>query len=319
MQKEFPSGVESLPELRYLALRSDRMEFIPQSIANLSNLETFRLKSHETVSLPDTIWNMKKLRVLCVWICARPLLNDDILRSSSTLPNLDSLSTLILPLSQAGENIIRKIPHVRRLKIFLSHNEGAREATGSCNLSQLESLESLTVMGGFILPWDHNIEYIFPSALKKLSLSELGLPWSKISLIEQLPNLEVLKLLVCSFRGDTWELAEGGFPKLKVLTLSQVDVVVWTEADPDSDDCFPCLERLNLEGNLKLEKVPSCFERLSTLNMVKVRFWGEESNCDNAVDNYSVVNLVRRIEEEQINNGTENLKILIHYVPLPRY
>ncbi|XP_027061054.1 putative late blight resistance protein homolog R1A-3 [Coffea arabica] len=318
MQKEFPSGVESLLELRYLALRSNSMEFIPQSIANLSNLETFRLKSHETVSLPDTIWNMKKLRVLCVWICARPLLNDDVLKSSSTLPNLDFLSTLILPLSQAGENIIRKIPHVRRLKILVSDNEGAWEATGSCNLSQLESLESLTVMGGFMVPGDHNIEYFFPSALKKLSLSELGLPWSKISLIEQLPNLEVLKLLVCSFRGDTWELAEGGFPKLKVLTLSQVDVVMWTEADPDSDDHFPCLERLNLEGNLRLEKVPSCLGSLSTLKMVKVRFWGEESNYDNAVDNYSVVNLVRGIEKEQINNGIENLKILIRYV-LPRY
>nr|XP_027125114.1 putative late blight resistance protein homolog R1B-17 [Coffea arabica] len=56
----FPSEVELLVELRFLAIKGT-MRSIPSSIANLSNLETFLLDSNDA-ALPDTILNMNKLR-----------------------------------------------------------------------------------------------------------------------------------------------------------------------------------------------------------------------------------------------------------------
>ncbi|CDP18740.1 unnamed protein product [Coffea canephora] len=273
IHKELPTEVESLCRLRYLALRADAMRFVPLSISNLSSMETFYLQSLVEVSLPYTIWDMKKLRHVRVGgrLGARVLPSDNVLENSSTLPDLDTLCYLRLPFNQEGEAMLRRIPNIRRLKIV-----AADVGEEACfNMSQLDTLESLNILSNHFQGPRNHFELSFPKNLKKLLLSGLNLPWSKISLIEQLPNLEVLKLLCDSLRGRRWELTEGGFPKLRVLTLSDVNVVEWTETDTDSDDYFPCLEELKLVGELKLEQVPSCLERISTLEMIKVYIWGK--------------------------------------------
>ncbi|KAL3508892.1 hypothetical protein ACH5RR_028293 [Cinchona calisaya] len=63
--KVLPWEIESPVELRYLCV-GGMIRCIPPSIENLSSLETFIVKSGCTVSLPDTIWNMTKLRHLQV-------------------------------------------------------------------------------------------------------------------------------------------------------------------------------------------------------------------------------------------------------------
>ena len=167
-------------------------------------------------------------------------------------------------------------------------------------MSRLECLESLGLGGyGFLGSREH-VELSFPTNLKKLCLYRLGLPCRKMSLIEQLPNLEVLKLRVQSMEGQKWELMEGGFPKLRVLTLEYVEIIEWTDTDPDSDDYFPCLQQLKLCGISNLEMMPSCLGRISTLETIQV------SLCGNGVES-----LVREIEEAQKNYGNENLKIII--------
>ncbi|XP_027166133.1 putative late blight resistance protein homolog R1B-14 [Coffea eugenioides] len=299
MLKELTTEVESLLCLRYLALRTAQpMEFIPPSIAKLSHLETFRLNSYATVSLPDSIWNMKKLRHVrvrrkCIILFSS---NDNVVENLSTLPNLDTLSSLCLHLDQEAENILRRIPNIRRLKIF---NHGGQNRV-CCNMSRLVCLESLTLDGdGFSGSREH-VELSFPMNLKKLSLCNLGLPCRKMSLIEQLPNLEVLKLRDQSIDGKKWELMEGGFPKLRVLTLECVEVVEWTETDPDSEDYFPCLQQLKLDGISNLEMMPSCLGRISTLETIEMEDCGD-----------GVKSSVREIEDAQKNYGNEKLKIII--------
>ncbi|XP_027172199.1 putative late blight resistance protein homolog R1B-8 [Coffea eugenioides] len=303
IHKELPTEVESLCRLRYLALRADALRFVPLSISNLSSLETFYLQSLVEVSLPYTIWDMKKLRHVRVGgrLGARVLPSDNVLENSSTLPGLDTLCYLRLPFNQEGEAMLRRIPNIRQLKIVTA--DVGEEVC--CNMSQLDTLESLNIVSSHFQGPRNHFELSFPKNLKKLLLSGLNLPWSKISLIEQLPNLEVLKLLCDSLRGRRWELTEGGFPKLRVLTLSDVNVVEWTETDTDSDDYFPCLEELKLVGELKLERVPSCLERISTLEMIKVYICGKSDYVG------SVISLVRGIEEAQENYGNQNLKILV--------
>ncbi|XP_027118398.1 putative late blight resistance protein homolog R1A-3 [Coffea arabica] len=100
--------------------------------------------------------------------------------------------------------------------------------------------------------------------------------------------------------GQKWELMEGGFPKLRVLTLEFAKIVEWTETDPDSDDYFPCLQQLKLHGIYNLEMMPSCLGRISTLETIQVARCGD-----------GVKSSIREIEEAQKYYGNENLKIII--------
>ncbi|KAL3508906.1 hypothetical protein ACH5RR_028307 [Cinchona calisaya] len=288
----FPMEVESLVELRYLGIGGE-MRYIPPSIENLSNLETFIVKSgFYSVSLPDAIWNMTKLRHLYIlgWDHSSYLTSGN-LENTSVLDNLDTFSTLLVSLDQV-ENIVGKIPNIRELKIQLSE---AEESMGYCNMSPLQSLESLEV-STVSLPPNH-VEFSFPMTLKELALKGLLLSWSKIQLIGELPNLEVLKLLNQSFTGERWDLTVGGFVKLRLLSLDGLDVVEWT--DTGCDDSFPCLQKLVLAYVFQLERVPRCLERCS-LEEILVK------QCSDTVKS-----LVKKIEEEQKRYGYENLKIHI--------
>ncbi|XP_027166144.1 putative late blight resistance protein homolog R1B-16 [Coffea eugenioides] len=294
MLKELPTEVESLLSLRYLALTSWNLTLVPPCIAKLSNLETFHLISGRRVSLPDSIWNMKKLVHVNVKdsIVIRLSSNDNVLENLSTLPNLGTFSGLLLSSDQEAENILRRIPNIRGLKINLIGNRVC------CNMSHLECLESLTLnLIHFSGPSDH-VELSLPMNLKKLCLAWMDLACSQMSLIEQLPNLEVFKLEQVWLK--RWKLMEGGFPKLRVLTLVGVKVAEWTETDSDSDDYFPCLQQLKLRRIFYLEMMPSCLERISTLQTIIVLYCGD-----------GVESLAREIEAAQKNYGNENLEIIM--------
>ncbi|CDP20685.1 unnamed protein product [Coffea canephora] len=293
--KAFPREVEALVELRYLGVQG-AMSSIPSTIDKLSNLETFVVIAESgTVSLPDTIWDMTKLRHLHVvgWnvSCFLPSEN---LENTSDLWNLDTLSTLTVTLDDRAENIMRKIPNVRQLKIQLS---AAECSAGYCNLSHLTVIETLEVSAES-LP-SNPVEFSFPLHLKELVLGGLHLPWSKISAIEELPDLEVLTLLGESFAGERWELTPGGFPKLMCLGLENLDVVEWEDAT-GSGDALPCLQKLTLIGVLELETVPSCLRRDAPLVEIEVR------DCKD-----SLKALVHEIGEEQEAWGNAGLKIII--------
>ncbi|KAL3509039.1 hypothetical protein ACH5RR_028440 [Cinchona calisaya] len=304
--KAFPSEIALLVQLRFFAVWCRSIRFIPPSIANLLDLETFLVTcGYGTVSLPDTIWKMNKLRHLHVTgysaACSLPIGNSNNL----SLLNLDTFSTLDVSSEQNLEEIVRKIPNVRRLEIKFSQtgNKASLNRTLSLDsLSRLESLESLQVFPLdrtlYVEP-SHHVKCCFPSSLKELTLRGLRLSGGELSLIQELPNLEVLKLLYCSFEEKGWEMQGGGFPKLRFLRLEDVDIVEWT--DDDSGDCLLCLQKLKLIGDLKLQQLPSCLGCIPALEMINVG-----SVCNDAIRSF-----VQEIAEEQISNGNENLKILM--------
>ena len=215
------------------------------------------------------------------------------LEVSPDLDHLDSLDLAIDPSPQSLQKILRKLPSIRRLKCMERWNS-SREATRNCNeilefdgLSQLESLHLFRF---------HGCGFKFPLNLKKLTLSRNDQPWSEISTIGKLPNLEVLKLLDHSFVGEEWVMKEGEFPKLRVLKLSRLKFRNWTAFS----DNFSRLEKLVLHRCKKLEKVPSCLGECETLEMIEVKECPE-----------SVVDSVKQIQQEQIDMGNEVLKIEI--------
>ncbi|KAL3499068.1 hypothetical protein ACH5RR_041800 [Cinchona calisaya] len=305
----FPTEIELLILLRFLSLKVS-VKSIPPSIANLLYLETFLLRgchgSNSSGLLPDTIWKMKNLRHLHTenyWSFILPWGHN--LENSCGLCHLQSISTVELCCKNM-KKITRLLPDIRKLKCRLSHSYSENISVGNCygksgwKCDRIFALDSLTRLESLrIYTWAVRDEFRipFPVSLKKLSLSSFCWQWSEISSIGKLPNLEVLKLKFDSFEGKVWDMEEVEFPKLKYLGLEYLDIVNWT----GNGEHFPCLEKLVLKHLRTLEEVPSCLSWISTLEVIEVQ------GCTK-----SIVDLVKKIEEEQKAFGNEGIKILIH-------
>ncbi|XP_027079149.1 putative late blight resistance protein homolog R1B-16 [Coffea arabica] len=276
--------------LRYLNIRLDSKAGIPSAIAKLSRLETFVIIKPRggCILLPNTIWNIKTLRHLVVSSNGSgfefPI---DNLEGSPDLIHLDTLTLAIDSSPQSLQKTLTKIPSIRRLKCVDVH-DGVHD--GILVLEHLSRLESLK-MSSF-----KGYEFEFPLNLRKLTLSNNRQPWSKISAIGKLPNLEVLKLGCDSFVGEKWEMKEGEFQNLRFLELSELDFRWWTA----SSDNFCCLEKLVLSSCESLEEVPSCLGEALTLDMIDLE------GC-----RASVVTSVKQIQHQQMDMGNNDLKLMI--------
>ncbi|KAI3795561.1 hypothetical protein L1987_38216 [Smallanthus sonchifolius] len=134
----------------------------------------------------------------------------------------------------------------------------------------------------------------FPATLKTLTLRDCGLLWSDMSIIQSLPNLQVLKLTNHAFKGSCWNTHDQEFPQLKFLKLQSLDIKLW-EAYRQS---FPCLRQLEVFYCDRLEEIPLEIGDIPTLDLIQIK------ECTN-----SVGESVRRIQEEQHDLGNYNLKI----------
>nr|XP_027088753.1 putative late blight resistance protein homolog R1B-16 [Coffea arabica] len=190
----------------------------------------------------------------------------DDLEISPCLDHLNTLKLAIDPSSQSLQKLLTYLPSIRRLKCKRSE-KSSEEFTRiddkilvfDC-LSQLESL-NLSFFDGY--------GFKFPLNLKKLTLSYNHQPWSEISTIGKLPNLQVLKLRHGSFVGiEEWEMKEGEFPNLRVLKLIGVALRSWTA----SSDSFLHLEKLVVHNCPGLKDVPSCLGECLTLEMIEVKW-----------------------------------------------
>ncbi|KAL3499075.1 hypothetical protein ACH5RR_041807 [Cinchona calisaya] len=298
----FPTEIELLVLLRFLSL-GVFVKSIPPSIANLLYLETFLLRGFggggsTTGLLPDTIWKMKNLRHLHLdryWGFILPGSHN--LENSCGLCHLQTISTVKLFCWENMEKITRLLPDIRKLKCQLSHSDSEDKCARILALDSLTRLETLRIDTSPEADEFREFHIAFPMNLKNLTLLSLCWPWSEISSIGKLPNLEVLKLRDKSFEGEVWDMEEGEFPKLKYLELNDLDIVNWT----GKDEHFPCLEKLVLNRLWNLVEIPSCLSFISTLEMIEV------CRCKKSIGDQ-----VKEIEKEQKDFGNEGIKILIH-------
>ena len=290
-----------LIQLRYLAV-SGWIKYIPPSLENLSNLETFSVTTYYSdfvlSSLEDIFWKLQKLRHLQVRGALIDLrLEKENPESSSMLYNLHTFSTPKLYLGQSMEKMMMKFPNIRRLKCcLLQSEESSCDGTRIVAMDFLNQLESLKLLLGKVTA--HPIEYHLPSNLKKLTLEDFS--WSIMSAIRKLPNLEALKLVRQADGVKEWDMEgmeeEEFFPALKFLKLKDLSIVKWL----GSGDHFPSLERLIMEGCAELEELPSCLGESQTLQLIEVR------RCL-----FSTGDSVREIMQQQRDYGNPDLKILI--------
>ncbi|KAL2559337.1 putative late blight resistance protein-like protein R1B-16 [Forsythia ovata] len=293
--RTFPSEIELLVYLRYLAFRGE-MNSIPSSIVNLTNLETLFVKGvRGEVVLPDTIWEMVNLRHVLIEDRASIRLLIKRNRQILQMHNLTTLGTPSVFNDEDTEVIIRGFPNLRKFKcIFME----SWDSISNCNqfpaLDFLDKLESLKI--SYYGKVRNPSKFMFPSNLKKLTLTKFRLPWNEISQIGRLPNLEVLKLLFKSFERKRWDMKDEEFLNLKYLKFDNLDIAQWNA----SSDHFPYLERLVLLRCKQLEELPSCLGDVPTLQVIEMQ-WCSPSSAESA----------RQIQENQKDMGNEDLKVLI--------
>ncbi|KAL1807653.1 hypothetical protein ACET3Z_024643 [Daucus carota] len=290
-----PEGIESLLQLRYLALciRS----YVATSLCKLKHLETFIVHRQLRSRLPDGLLELYKLRHLILKgnFCCRTPLHD--------LKTLSSLQTLSLPISLADvEKILGVAPNLRKLAMNSGLYLSSTTLTIS-NLAKLQHLESLSLQNNLgqgssdkLLYRELSSPNMFPVTLKKLTLVCTFLKWDEMKKIGMLPNLEVLKLQYQAFRGEHWETNDGGFCRLKHLSFKFMRIVKWSAYS----DQFPNLQHLKLDECVQLEEIPIGIGDIYTLDMIEIR------NC-----NLALVESARRIKEEQMNKGNDMLKVSI--------
>ncbi|CDP08040.1 unnamed protein product [Coffea canephora] len=251
----FPVEIGLLIHLRYLAV-GGYVTSIPKSLGNLRKLETLIVKGLSgKIILPDTIWCLTSLRHLHVKIHVAFNLDDAVSENCSVLENLVSFSCLSLPCGQDAERMLKRFPNLRKLSCIFY--ESPHSSTTCNQFPALDFLTHLDMLSG----WKD-----IPRNLKKLTLSDFHLPWCHISAIRSLANLEILKLQSGAFEGQTWEMEEGEFQRLRFLSLDTLDIVQWNA----SCDHLPRLERLVLQNCNDLEEIPFDLVDILSLQMIEV-------------------------------------------------
>ncbi|KAL0342834.1 UNVERIFIED_CONTAM: putative late blight resistance proteinR1A-10 [Sesamum calycinum] len=266
----FPAEITKLVNLRYLAFTYN--EALPPSIAELLNLQTLVYHNWtfgKCPFLPVEIWMMPKLRYLCVTPSGLPV----------------PCYELLLGLGD--------------LQTFGKWSEYQLEAL--VNLHQLKKLKLLFKFSSHASKIVNPPVLAFPEKLRELTLAGCGIPWTSMTIVGELPNLEVLKLRRNACRGTNWEPVEGKFPQLKHLLLEEIDLVQWEANEAH----FPRLQRLIMRACYKLKEIPSGVGEISTLQLIKL------------VDCHpSAVSSALRIQDEQDSMGNEELEL---YIDLRRF
>ncbi|KAK9051917.1 hypothetical protein SSX86_028545 [Deinandra increscens subsp. villosa] len=279
---DFPEAIELLVHLRYLAFWYIRG--FPSSLCNLVSLQTLIIKSVTSLWLPNTVSNLVNLRHLKS--------NKDIYFGSIEKPiNLQTVSTV--KLGNGAGSWVKNIPCIKTLKAMTR----AQDDHDFESLSSLETLVWVNIgLKGLLFdkPEYPKIHLRLPASLRKLSLTGCYLPWSDISILQSLPNLEVLKILDNAFLGPKWETGEYVFQQLKYLKLQGLEIQNWEASSIN----FPCLRRLVLDRCELLEEIPLELGDIPTLELIDV-------------DDYNnfVIESLDIIWEEQQNLGNYDLKI----------
>ncbi|KAL3628910.1 hypothetical protein CASFOL_027956 [Castilleja foliolosa] len=275
---EFPNQVLGLARLRYLAITYDNE--LPPSISRLFYLEVLIVRRHHIIMssdhpvnyLPIEIWDLHRLRHLH---CMGYDLPDPFMIDRSVF--LEDLLTLSgVSARSCVEGVLERMPNLTKVGIRMvqsPHNDTVENFGFFSNFGSLnDSLDSFkcVVVNPVFGTHDFvssNISPSFSINIRKITLSGCGFPWDYMSVIGELPSLEVLKLRLHAFRGNVCDLSGAEFVMLRFLLLEDLDVECWKA---DWPDCFPALEHLIIRHCYKLQDIDPTLVEVLTLEVLEV-------------------------------------------------
>ncbi|KAK9122126.1 hypothetical protein Syun_019743 [Stephania yunnanensis] len=244
---KFPKEIGNLIHLRYLGMKHiSVIGPIPCTISNLQKLQTLDLSGMHrffegNASMPDVLWKMEELRILCLPSVTTKQLRMDNLRNLHTLKGVKvgswmkkntSTFTNVVKLNvrtQSREEVSEVIPFVdglpslQCLSIRCSLDYGEKEIFstvplqfGGINCQQLVKLKFYGYFPARALP--NPCE--FPPNLTILKLDSIALEEDPMPTLEKLPNMTHLYLSELYY-GTSMVCKAQGFPRLQKLQLSK--------------------------------------------------------------------------------------------------
>ena len=277
-----PRKVGELINLKYLCLRGagNRIR-LPTPIVRLVNLQTLDLDGN-LLCLPCKIWKLQQLRHLnCPGgiVSRKPFTERFFINGDLGVHQLTNLQTLAL---QGGEWLegdgLGQLTQLRQLKIMGGLTPYLKEGFFK-SIAQLTALENLklinfsskrkTIVSGFMsfshhtrlqklvlggrlekLPVDTGF---YPPNLLQLKLWETELEQDPMSILGELPNLRILKLLWNSYVGKKMNCSEGRFHQLEFLHMEHLSNL---EDFTVEEGAMPKLRTLQMEWFWKMKKFP---------------------------------------------------------------
>ncbi|KDP43871.1 hypothetical protein JCGZ_20881 [Jatropha curcas] len=107
----------------------------------------------------------------------------------------------------------------------------------------------------------------FPQSLTELTLSASGLIEDPMQTLEKLPNLRIVRLFSKSFSGKKMFCKDGGFPKLEVLKLWELELLQEWNMEKGA---MPSLKLLEIRHCINLKMLPDALRCIDTLREVKL-------------------------------------------------
>ncbi|GER53698.1 disease resistance protein [Striga asiatica] len=269
----------------------------------------YRLWNLQTLKVDSVLMGKNKPAVLDIWQMSPQLRHVKVrnlqlkdpppMKQESNSMVLEKLETLQEVLNlRLGEKVVDRIPNIKKLGLIYEDKEEEELSPADYGLDYLcllRKLEDLSCRSYLY----RQVEMKFPVSLRKLTLCGTRLGWEEMGTkIGSLPYLEALKLWYDAFVGPNWETAEGGFQRLKYLTIiGCFDLEQWrAEAEH-----FPCLQRLHLVDLCSLKEIPLGIADIHTLR---------EINLDYCSD--STVLSAKKILEERLGEFGLQIKVSPH-------
>ncbi|WP_064966589.1 leucine-rich repeat domain-containing protein [Tenacibaculum ovolyticum] len=265
-----PDDIGKLTELTKLTLNGGLTGSIPNTICNLTKLESINIGGTDMEgAIPSCLFNIASLRSVKIFgnYSNGKVLTLDLPNDLSNLTNLTSLSLSLVDLSSEGEfpTSILQLTNLESLDLYSNRLTGDIPA----EISNLTKLENLSISNNSNITGEIPKEIGQLSNLINLSFSGLSLKGEIPSSIGQLSNLTSLSFSGLSLKGEI-PSSIGNLIKLQYLQLSRSNI----EGEiPSSFSKLDLLSSLNLSENKFTGKIPTFINTFSNL-----RYLDLESN-----------------------------------------
>ncbi|XP_062160738.1 disease resistance protein RPM1-like [Alnus glutinosa] len=288
-----PEEVGNLFHLKHLSLRRTKVKILPKSMGRLQNLQTLNIMETPVHELPIEIFRLYKLRHLLahyhdleIESSLYAMQGVKVRDGVGCLSDLQTLS--LVEANHHGVGLFTELGKLSQLRMLGISNMAAENGRDLCaslqNMVQLKILVVSSISEEEILDLQsissppQFLKHIFlRGRLQKLpnwiaglhNLVTLGLCFSflvedPLLCVQTLPNLTNLSLHQ-GYDGEHLHFEEGGFQKLKKLTLKKLSRLKMVEIDKGS---LAVLEQLEIGPCPQMKEVPFGIQHLKSLKIL---------------------------------------------------